>query len=232
MWSQEKCCLFPTSAKAVKRPWLLYFRHLFPERTIVVVTDGLKRQEVVQQDLETWIAEGQKGAKDPRPRPQFYPAWEVFPHESRLPHADVISERLETLAALTNSKRSLIVTNAIALMQRTFDAGDLRQRTRTIKKGETIEMLDLIEWLEDQGYEPEAQVTQKGRSLRGGIIDLWPLTSPWPVRLEFFGDELESLRYFDPITQISQSRNPKHPRPTRRRTRYPQTIGNFCAARS
>jgi hypothetical protein len=65
--------------------------------------------------------------------------------------------------------------------------------------------LDLVEWLEDQGYEPEAQVTQKGEiALRGGILDIYPLTSPWPVRLEFFGDELESLRQFDPLTQISR----------------------------
>src|SRR5581483_4885396 len=53
--------------------------------------------------------------------------------------------------------------------------------------------------------EPEAQVSQKGEiALRGGILDIYPMTSPWPVRLEFFGDELESLRYFDPITQISR----------------------------
>ena len=65
--------------------------------------------------------------------------------------------------------------------------------------------LDLIEWLEEQGYEPEAQVSQKGEiALRGGIVDVCPPTSPWPVRLEFFGDELESLRYFDPLTQISR----------------------------
>jgi transcription-repair coupling factor (superfamily II helicase) len=178
--------------------------HLFPDRTIVVVTDGLKRQETVQQDLETWMVESRASDKDSGPRPLFYPAWEVLPHESRLPHADVISERLETLAALATHKRAVIVTNVVALMQRTFDADNLRQRTRLIKRGEQIEMLDLIEWLEAQGYEPEAQVTQKGtHSLRGGIIDLWPLTSPWPVRLEFFGNELESLRYFDPLSQIS-----------------------------
>src|SRR6185436_11017403 len=53
--------------------------------------------------------------------------------------------------------------------------------------------------------EPEAQVTHKGEiALRGGILDVFPPTSPWPVRLEFFGDELESLREFDPLTQISR----------------------------
>jgi transcription-repair coupling factor (superfamily II helicase) len=68
-----------------------------------------------------------------------------------------------------------------------------------------IAPLDLIEWLEEQGYEPEAQVSQKGEiALRGGIVDVFPPTSPWPVRLEFFGDELESLREFDPLTQVSR----------------------------
>ena len=63
----------------------------------------------------------------------------------------------------------------------------------------------MIEFLEEQGYEPEAQVSQKGEiALRGGILDIFPPTSPWPVRLEFFGDELESLREFDPLTQISR----------------------------
>ena len=58
---------------------------------------------------------------------------------------------------------------------------------------------------DEKATQPEAQVTQKGDiALRGGILDAYPLTSPWPVRLEFFGDELESLRHFDPITQISR----------------------------
>ncbi len=62
-----------------------------------------------------------------------------------------------------------------------------------------------MEWLEDQGYEPEVQVNHKGEiALRGGIVDVFPLISSWPVRLEFFGNELESLRYFDPVSQISR----------------------------
>ena len=92
-----------------------------------------------------------------------------------------------------------------ALLQKTFPPGEIQKRTRTLARGDKIAPLDLIEWLEEQGCEPEAQVSQKGEiALRGGIVDVWPLTSPWPVRLEFFGDELESLRHFDPLTQISR----------------------------
>src|SRR5262249_28700513 len=99
----------------------------------------------------------------------------------------------------------LVVSNVTALLQRTFPAGTLQQRTRTLQRGDRTDPLDLAEWLEEQGYEPEAEVSQKGElALRGGILDVYPLTSPWPVRLEFFGDELESLRHFDPLTQISR----------------------------
>jgi len=243
---------------AAAQPFLAaLLRHLFPQRPIVVVTEGLKTQESAQQDLATWLAlesEVQcpkskvqsQAAEDsnsnsasstqdngsritfhvsrltppasPTPQPFFYPSWEVFPHEVRLPHADVISERLETLVALTHhasritfhasrltSPAPLIVTSVVALLQRTFPAGAIRDRTRTLTRGDRVDPLDLVEWLEGQGYEPEAQVTQKGElALRGGILDIYPLTSPWPVRLEFFGDELESLRQFDPLTQMSR----------------------------
>jgi len=210
---------------------LAYF--LFPGRPIVVVTAGLKSQETFHQDLITWL---QPRSKVPapqlstfNPQPLFYPAWEILPHEERLPHADVISERLETLVSLSRkddlprvhglslpqksgtrgnssfSAGTLVVTNVAALMQRTFAPGAIEQRTKKVSVGDKIEPLDLVEWLEEQGYEPEAQVTQKGElALRGGILDLFPLTSPWPVRLEFFGDEIESMRYFDPLTQISR----------------------------
>ncbi|MEY4198744.1 MAG: Transcription-repair-coupling factor, partial [Verrucomicrobiota bacterium] len=150
----------------------------------------------------------------------FFPAWETLPHEDKLPHADVISERLETLVELMRSAEcgvqnedrsraaldsALITTSITALLQRTFPPTMFAARTRTLRRGERVDPLDLIEWLEDNGYDSEAQVSAKGDiALRGGIVDVFPLTSPWPVRLEFFGDELESLRSFDPVTQISR----------------------------
>ena len=175
---------------------------IFPQRPIIVVTENLKTQEGFQQDLETWLGVA----------PQFYPAWETLPHEDKLPHADVISDRLQTLVALAENSAlatrhsAVIVTSVTALLQKTFPPGEIQGRTRSLERGGKIAPLDLIEFLEEQGYEPEAQVTQKGEiAMRGGIVDVFPPTSPWPVRLEFFGDELESLRYFDPLTQISRA---------------------------
>lgn len=219
----------------------------FPQRPIVIVTENLRAQEIFQQDLETWLS---AGPDTPTPL-LFFPEWEVFPHEGKLPHSDVISDRLQTLVALgqkpsphsdhrpshrmgaergqpagasrvsenshpnsdegrRNTLPPIVVTSVTALMQKTYAPKDLTQRARRLQRGDKMAPLDLIEWLEEQGYEPEAQVSQKGEiALRGGIIDVFPPTAPWPVRLEFFGDELESLREFDPLTQISRQEIPE-----------------------
>ncbi len=197
-------------------------RKIFPGRPFILVAPDLKTQESFQQDIETWLAEmrsAERGVRDDpglqtpdaKPRTLFYPPWEVLPHEGKLPHADTISDRLQTLVTLADHSAfctphsALVVTSVTALLQKTFPPGEIQKRTRALQRGEKINPLDFIEWLEEQGYEPEAQVTRKGEiALRGGILDLWPLTSPWPARLEFFGDELESLRHFDPLTQISR----------------------------
>ncbi|HEY3857806.1 MAG TPA: transcription-repair coupling factor [Verrucomicrobiae bacterium] len=168
--------------------------NLFPGRTIVAVTDSLRSQEIFQQDIETWSGDV-----------AFFPSWEILPHESRLPHADVISERLGTLIALSQGRAKIVVASAVGLLEKTFPPEELKRRTRELRRGDSMDPMDLIEWLEDQSYDAEAQVTERGHvSMRGGIVDFWPLTSPWPVRLEFFGNDLESLRYFDPATQISR----------------------------
>jgi transcription-repair coupling factor (superfamily II helicase) len=193
------------------QPFLaVLLRRLFPKCPIVIVAPGVKPQESFQQDLETWLGGGEN-VQRPTPNVQrsvhFFPAWDILPNEAKLPHADVISERLEALVALGDpaAPAPLINTQPVALMQRTFAPADLHARRRRLTRGDRLNPLDLVEWLEAQGYEPEAKVTQKGElSLRGGIVDVFPPTSPWPVRLEFFGDELESLRTFDPGSQISR----------------------------
>jgi len=217
----------PGMAASAQPFFAALLRSLFPQRPLVVVTDNLKTQESFHQDLETWLSVSREAGDERReqkssdgagprpsalgPRPLFYPPWDVLPQEGKLPHADTVSERLETLIALSEKSAirrppsAMVVTSVPALLQKTFAPEDLNRRTRCLQRGDKINPLDLVEWLEEQGYEPEAQVTQKGDiALRGGILDVWPLTGPWPVRLEFFGDELESLRHFDPLTQMSR----------------------------
>ncbi len=208
-------------SRAAQPFFAVLLQKIFSNRPILIVTEDLKTQESFQQDIETWLQiESKVQLADFQPstfnlQPLFYPPWEVLPHEGKLPHADTISDRLQTLVALADNSKlkiqnsKLVVTSVTALLQKTFPPKMLRNRTRVLQRGDKIAPLDLIEWLEEQSYEPEAQVTQKGEiALRGGILDVWPLTSPWPARLEFFGDEIESLRHFDPLTQISREEIP------------------------
>jgi transcription-repair coupling factor (superfamily II helicase) len=183
---------------------------LLPKAPILVVLPDLKVQEIFHADLATWL----RFSRGDSLNTWFFPAWEFLPHEKKLPHSDVISERLESLVALGavsqpegSSHPPILVASVTAVLQRSFAAADLRSRLRRLSTGDTLNPLDLIEWLEEQGYEPETQVSNKGElSWRGGIVDVWPLSSPWPVRLEFFGDEIESIREFDPHNQLSREK--------------------------
>lgn len=211
-----------TGVAEAAQPFLVAWLYLcFPERTVLVVTSEARRQEQFQRDLETWL-QVLRGVPEPEPKAGtgdtatvgslslYFPAWEILPGEERLPHVDTISERLETLVQLATGRdptgrAAVVVTCAAALLQRTFAPDELRWRLRSLRRGDRVDPLELVEWLEAQGYEPEVQVTQKGElALRGGIVDVFPPTEPWPVRLEFFGDTLESLRSFDPLTQVSR----------------------------
>jgi transcription-repair coupling factor (superfamily II helicase) len=174
---------------------------------LVVVEDGVKTQEERLQDLASWLALAPSST--PPPPVLNYPAWETFPHEGRLPSIETLSERLAALMALQNlspaSRAPVMVTQVQALMQKTIAPAAWCAHSRLLRRGDTLHPLDLVEWLEEEGYEPEAKATLPGTlALRGGILDIYPPANPWPVRIEFFGNEIESLRFFDPATQISR----------------------------
>ncbi|MDW8395365.1 MAG: transcription-repair coupling factor [Anaerolineae bacterium] len=121
------------------------------------------------------------------------------------PAREVISQRSAVLAALAAQTPGLIVVaSPRALMQPVLPADRFRAETQTIRHGTTIRLDALLEsWLR-LGYEPESIVDRVGTfSRRGGILDLWSPAHPLPARIELFGDEVDSLRLFDPATQRS-----------------------------
>ena len=100
-------------------------------RTVVLVVANLKFQETLQQDLETWLRLMEVDAPA-----RFFPDWEVLPHENKLPHADAISERLETLQTLAGEAPSVITATVASLMQCTLPPSEIAHRTRTLRLGE------------------------------------------------------------------------------------------------
>src|SRR5688500_10225951 len=90
-------------------------------------------------------------------------------------------------------------------MQPTMSPADLAHATRLIKRGEQVNLRELLGHLVDLGYESAALVEEPGKfSHRGGIVDFFPPTSNLPIRIEFFGDEIDSIRLFNPLTQRSE----------------------------
>ena len=183
-------CLAPVAEPA--RPFVAALLARKLDRPLLIVTDGLKSQEAWELSLIAFGA-----------TPQFYPAWESPPHTGQLPSADVIGDRLRVL----NQPGPIIVASVQSLLQRTFSPTAFRTQLMELRVGREMEMDSLAGKLVRLGYEREAQVQQRGQfAVRGGIFDLFPLDADTPLRVEFFGDTVESLRRFDVATQVSGER--------------------------
>ena len=136
-----------------------------------------------------------------------FPAWDCLPYDRLSPQNALVGQRVETLAHLaegadTGEGAALLVTTVNALLQRVPAAGYFADRSLTLTLGDATGPARLAEFLSGQGYLRTDTVRETGEfALRGGILDIFPPGQQAPVRLDFFGDELETLRSFDAATQ-------------------------------
>jgi len=132
------------------------------------------------------------------------PGIDVSPYAELSPDRACIVERVATLYRLTQPalRPRLVITSAEALVRRTLPASELATRGLTIKKGETIDRDQVSALLVAGGWARMPVVDEPGTfAVRGGVIDVYAPLSPHPVRIELFGDEVESLRWFDAESQ-------------------------------
>ena len=135
----------------------------------------------------------------------FFPPWDTLPYEPSDPRPDRIAQRLETLQQMARKTPVCVVTSVEAFLQRVVSKSFLLDRSFKLTIGESYLRDALIKRISGVGYERTETVTLPGEiALRGGIIDLFTPLSDRPVRIEFFGDEIESIRLFDPETQRSE----------------------------
>ncbi len=133
-----------------------------------------------------------------------FPSHEVDPYRGMTPHFGVVSARARALYALAGGTVRVVVASAPALMPRVSAPARMLNAGMELKTGQEIPPADLAELLVDAGFTREDPADEHGEfALRGGILDLYPASSSHPVRLEFFGDTIESLRTYDPSTQRS-----------------------------
>jgi transcription-repair coupling factor (superfamily II helicase) len=139
----------------------------------------------------------------------FYPASDALPYEHMSPGPLVLRQRLQVLQALQagSAVPGVIVATVKALLQPTLTPDELQRATLTIRLGMQMSHDQLLRHLIEVGYRPAPSVSEPGTfNRRGGIMDLWPMAVEQPYRMEFFGDEIDSLRAFDPLTQRSEQR--------------------------
>ena len=133
-----------------------------------------------------------------------FPSHEVDPYRGMAPHIGVTSVRARALHAMANGTARVIVASAPALLPRVTAPARLRKASIDLRPGQDISPTDLAELLVDAGFSREDPADEHGEfAVRGGIFDIFPAGDALPVRLEFAGDTIESLRSYDPSTQRS-----------------------------
>jgi transcription-repair coupling factor (superfamily II helicase) len=198
------------SVADVAKPYLLAALHAALERPILLVTARPNHARFLRDEIAAW-----------HPRPDsvlLFPEQDALPFEPLPPDQQTTSERLEVLTRLlmVGDRRGqstdgqqvsppLVVASVRAAADLLAPPAVLEQSATRLRVGDRVRPEDLLQnWLE-LGYEPTAVVDGPGQfGRRGGIVDIYPLVGD-PCRIEFFGDEVESLRSFDPLTQRSRA---------------------------
>ncbi|WP_077338779.1 transcription-repair coupling factor [Pseudocolwellia agarivorans] len=137
----------------------------------------------------------------------LFPDWETLPYDTFSPHQDIISQRLATLYQLSRMERGVVIVPVCTLLQRISPKKYLDLNSLIIKKGDRKDLHQLRQELEASGYRAVDQVMEHGEfCARGAIIDLFPMGSKTPFRLDFFDDEIDEIRLFDPESQRSSDK--------------------------
>ncbi len=176
-------------------PWLLAdIARAAKGRAVFIAADDAAARSVL--DAVTYFA--------PELETVYFPAWDCLPYDRASPSLRVASDRLAALAALARptAKAQLLVTTVNAVLQRTLAPTRMTALSAEIKAGARIDRNKLSAMLGANGFVRTDTVIEAGEyAVRGGLLDLFPAGSDHALRLDFFGDEIESVRSFDPATQ-------------------------------
>jgi transcription-repair coupling factor (superfamily II helicase) len=183
---------------------LAFLAALYAEvnRPILLLTDRPDHALTLLDELGMWSPEDAR-LFFPEPNPLFYEqaAWGENTRRDRL----IVLTALATYhipGADVPTRTPIIIASARAIMARTLPRREFLKATRSIKAGQTINLDEILHTLVDHGYDAVNTVIASGQfARRGGILDVWPPAEKLPVRIEFFGDEVDTLRSFEPSSQ-------------------------------
>ncbi len=165
------------------------------QRQVFVVTYSQQEAEALASDIEAFA-----GAR----KAFVFPPVDLLPYEHTRISGDLASSRAKAMAALVGGQPCAVIAPVRALSRRTVPPEVYRSRRFQLQAGKVMDQDELLRQLADAGYEMLPKVDAQGQAaMRGGIVDIFPFDLDEPVRVEFWGDEIESIRSFDPATQRS-----------------------------
>ncbi len=173
---------------------------------VLVITARVDRAYNIAEQLPVWVP-GRRVRRFMEPNPIFYERapWGDAARRDRI---GVLAELVDPIGHVSpnvEEQPPILVTSALALMAKTLPVREFQAATRVLKVGQRIDPNQLLRNWIAWGYEPLSIVTEPGTfSKRGGVIDIYPAAEELPVRIELFGDEIDSLRTFDPASQRSE----------------------------
>jgi len=172
------------------------------ERPLLVITDSNQHAEALAELTTTFfdllIARPEAG------RPLLLPAWDVLPGQNLSPHTEICEQRAIGLWRMSAGAAPIVIAPAAAALARTHDAAYYRRLALQLRVGEELPLESIEAHLLSIGYERRDPVEMVGEySIRGGILDVFSAESARPLRIEFFGDEIESIRRFEVESQRS-----------------------------
>ena len=164
-------------------------------RPMVIVARDARRLRILARELEFFSGAEQVEVTE-------FPDWECLPYDFFSPHQDIISARLKILADV--GRRRILLVSVANLMQRLPPPAYVLGHGMTLEVGQKLDIDSFAARLRQAAYYRVSQVTTPGEyAVRGGLIDLFPMGRNRPIRIDLFGDEIESLRQFDPESQLS-----------------------------
>ncbi|HET7650762.1 MAG TPA: transcription-repair coupling factor [Gammaproteobacteria bacterium] len=167
---------------------------------MLVVAPSAREAEQLRDELDFYL----KGSTLPL---MLFPDWETLPYDVFSPHQDIISQRLAVLAQLPDLKQGIVIAAAPTLLQRLAPPAYVLGGSFLLSVGERLDPEAMRQRLTAAGYASVSQVMEHGEfAVRGALLDIFPMGSPTPFRIDLFDEEIESIRRFDPETQLSQEK--------------------------
>src|SRR5690606_20243447 len=137
----------------------------------------------------------------------MFPDWETLPYDKFSPHQDIISSRLYALNLLGNIKKGILIVPVTTMMHYICPKSFLKQQSAVFEVGQKLNITQLREEFQHCGYYLVSEVMSHGEyAIRGSIIDVFPMGANLPIRIDLFDDEIDTLRWFDPKTQLSKEK--------------------------